>query len=50
MADTSSKTHDWAALVKQAENKDNKPPEKDVAYEFSNGRKFLNPDNGGVYA
>jgi hypothetical protein len=30
-------------LVKQAENKDGKPPEKDVAYEFSNGRKFYAP-------
>lgn len=52
MADnTSSKDYDWAALCKKFNNPDNKPEEKPVAYEFSNGRKFLSPGEfGGVYA
>lgn len=41
MADTSSKTYDWAALVKKAEG----PAfyEKPVEYEFSTGRTFESP-------
>lgn len=45
MADTSSKTYDWAALCKEFDPDD----KKDVAYEFSNGKKILNKDLVGVY-
>ena len=38
---TSSKTFDWAALVKQAEGP--KLLEKDTEYRFSTGREFKAP-------
>ena len=43
------RTIDWAALVRKIQGKDRTKPE--VAYEFSNGRKFDNTDAapGGPY-
>lgn len=46
---STSKEWDWAAMVKKAENKDNKPVEKPIAYEFSNGRKFRQEEFSGNY-
>lgn len=43
------KEYDWAALVKKFENKDGKPIEKPVAYEFSTGRKFVQEEFSGNY-
>lgn len=41
MADTSSKTYEWAALVKNAEGEEFTA--RPVEYEFSNGRTFKAP-------
>jgi hypothetical protein len=51
MSDSTVTTRDfdWAALVKQAENRDNKPVEKPIAYIFSNGRKFVQEEFTGNY-
>jgi len=51
MADSvpTMRIYDWAALVKKFEQTDNKPIEKPVAYEFSNGRKFVQEEFSGNY-
>lgn len=50
MADgNTSRDYDWAALVKKFENPDGKKVEKPVAYEFSNGRKFVQEQFTGNY-
>lgn len=43
-----TRTRDWGAMVREAWG--DAWAKKDVAYEFSNGRKFLDPaPNGGPY-
>lgn len=42
-----SKVFDWKAEVLKREGKEWAKPEP--AYEFSNGRKFNEPTNGGPY-
>lgn len=49
MAETTTKTYDWAALVKEVEG--DRFLEKPIAYEFNNGRKVFKSKGefGGVY-
>ena len=48
MADVTTKTYDWADLVKQAEGE--KFDEPATIYEFSNGRKFADQNPNNPYA
>jgi len=46
MSDVTTKDFNWADLCKEVDG----APEKETAYEFSNGRVFQSPQEfGGVY-
>lgn len=48
--ETSSKTYDWASLVKEVEGE--KLKERPIAYEFNQGKRIFRSKEelGGVYA